>query len=118
MSLYRPELLAARQYASGSAPEMLDPLRTLFRLHPDLDLAYLDRHTRRKRQAIMVSKTSAFDRIAGWPGKVIRHDEFAAALADRRAAAGNPAMPRNEGTRRTPSKRALLKAIEEAGGKW
>ena len=34
------------------------------------------------------------------------------------ADAGNPAMPRNAGTRRTASKRALLEAIEDAGGKW
>ena len=36
----------------------------------------------------------------------------------RRAALGDPVMPRNAGNRRTPSKRALLKAIEEPGGKW
>jgi hypothetical protein len=27
-------------------------------------------------------------------------------------------VPRNAGQNRTPSKRALLKAIEDAGGKW
>ena len=27
-------------------------------------------------------------------------------------------LPRNSGKRRTVSKRALLKAIEEAGGRW
>lgn len=27
-------------------------------------------------------------------------------------------VPRNSGARRTPSKRALLKAIEDIGGKW
>jgi hypothetical protein len=27
-------------------------------------------------------------------------------------------VPRNSGKNRTPSKRALLKAIEDAGGKW
>lgn len=27
-------------------------------------------------------------------------------------------MPRNNGARRTESKKALLKAIEDAGGKW
>lgn len=27
-------------------------------------------------------------------------------------------IPRNSGKRRTASKRALLKAIEDAGGKW
>ena len=36
----------------------------------------------------------------------------------RRAAAGDPPVPRNAGKNRTASKRALLKAIEELGGKW
>lgn len=47
-----------------------------------------------------------------------RFENFAADIARRREAAGNPELPRNSGKRRTPSKRALLKAIEEAGGKW
>jgi len=45
-------------------------------------------------------------------------DEFAAEVARRRAALGEVEMPRNSGKRRTASKRALLKAIEEAGGRW
>ena len=36
----------------------------------------------------------------------------------RRTAASDVDVPRNSGKRRTPSKRALLKAIEAAGGKW
>jgi hypothetical protein len=42
------DLIADRmgQYASGTAPEMLRQARTLFRLHPDLDLAYLDERIR------------------------------------------------------------------------
>jgi hypothetical protein len=44
--------------------------------------------------------------------------EMGARLAARRAELGLPELPRNSGTRRTPSKRALLKAIEDAGGKW
>ena len=48
----------------------------------------------------------------------VSYPEFAAKLASRRLALGNPDLPRNAGTRRTPSKRALLKAIEDAGGKW
>jgi hypothetical protein len=36
----------------------------------------------------------------------------------RRAVVGEVDVPRNPGTNRTPSKRALLKAIGEAGGKW
>ena len=44
--------------------------------------------------------------------------DFGRDLQRRREAAGNPVMPRNSGKRRTASKRALLKAIEDAGGKW
>jgi hypothetical protein len=50
--------------------------------------------------------------------KTVKFDDFAADIARRREAAGNPELPRNAGNRRTPSKRALLKAIEDAGGKW
>lgn len=50
--------------------------------------------------------------------KIIDMAELGARLAARRAALGNLDLPRNAGTRRSPSKRALLKAIEEAGGKW
>lgn len=31
---------------------------------------------------------------------------------------GNPEAPRNSGLRRTESKKALLKAIEDLGGTW
>ncbi len=48
----------------------------------------------------------------------IKFEDFAADIARRREAAGNPDMPRNSGKRRTASKQALLKAIEAAGGKW
>ena len=60
----------------------------------------------------MASTTSTAEPLA------IPFAEFAADIERRRAAAGNPDMPRNAGTRRTPSKRALLAAIEAAGGKW
>ena len=50
--------------------------------------------------------------------KTVKFEDFAADIARRREAAGNPEMPRNSGKRRTASKRALLKAIEDAGGKW
>lgn len=50
--------------------------------------------------------------------KAAKFEDFAADIARRREAAGNPEMPRNSGKRRTTSKRALLKAIEDAGGKW
>lgn len=48
----------------------------------------------------------------------VTFEDFAADIARRREAAGNPDMPRNSGKRRTASKRVLLKAIEDAGGKW
>jgi hypothetical protein len=60
----------------------------------------------------MASKTSK-----GRP-KAVPLAELAADIARRREAAGVGDLPRNSGKRRTPSKRALLKAIEEAGGKW
>ena len=63
----------------------------------------------------MVSKTS---KTEAWPGPRVSHEEFAARLAARRAELGNPELPRNTGKRRTSSKRALLKAIEKAGGRW
>ncbi|WP_162184668.1 hypothetical protein [Sphingomonas hengshuiensis] len=45
--------------------------------------------------------------------------ELATRLAARREALGAPLdLPRNKGNRRTASKRALLEAIEAAGGKW
>lgn len=62
----------------------------------------------------MASTTSADD----WPGQRLDHVEFGRTLAARRAALGNPEMPRNAGNRRTPSKRALLQAIADAGGTW
>lgn len=44
--------------------------------------------------------------------------DFAADVARRQAEYGPIEVTRNSGTRRTESKRALLRAIEEAGGKW
>ena len=49
---------------------------------------------------------------------VIDMAAFGRDLARRRAAAGEPTLPRNSGNRRTASKRALLAAIEKAGGRW
>jgi hypothetical protein len=45
-------------------------------------------------------------------------EALGARIAARKAALGLPDPPRNTGKARTASKRALLKAIEEAGGKW
>lgn len=50
--------------------------------------------------------------------KGIPFEDFAAEMARRYEAAGRPELPRNSGLRRTASKRALLKAIAEAGGAW
>ena len=50
--------------------------------------------------------------------KPVKFEDFAADIARRKEAAGNPELPRNSGGRRTASKRSLLKAIEEAGGIW
>jgi len=65
----------------------------------------------------MGSKTSTAERRA------VPLAEFAAEVdrrrADYEARYGVPCvLPHNRGKRRTASKRALLKAIEEAGGKW
>ena len=45
-------------------------------------------------------------------------EAFGQDILRRRAAAGDPVVPRNAGNNRTASKRALLKAIEDVGGKW
>lgn len=39
-------------------------------------------------------------------------------IAERRIVVGNVSLPRNAGTRRTPSKTALLKQIAKVGGNW
>lgn len=45
-------------------------------------------------------------------------EAFGRELTRRRATLGNPELPRNAGNNRTESKRALLAAIEAAGGRW
>lgn len=45
-------------------------------------------------------------------------EAFGRELMRRRAALGNPELPRNAGNNRTESKRTLLAAIEAAGGRW
>lgn len=66
----------------------------------------------------MASKRSGTEIASDWTGPRIAHTDFVARLTARRAKAGITELPRNTGTRRTPSKRALLEAIEDAGGKW
>ena len=39
-------------------------------------------------------------------------------LSGRTAVVGAVKVPRNSGENRTPSKRALLKAIKDQGGEW
>ncbi len=62
----------------------------------------------------MASRT--FKTSAAQP--VIDMAEMGAAIAARKGQLGIPDLPRNSGARRTPSKQALLKAIDDAGGKW
>ena len=50
--------------------------------------------------------------------KPVTLEALGQAIDRRRAAVGEMEVPRNAGRRRTASKRALLKAIEAAGGKW
>lgn len=68
--------------------------------------------------ALIAAAQSDVER-AKWKGPRIDFETFVAQLAERRVALGKEIeMPRNSGTRRTESKKALLKAIEDAGGKW
>ena len=65
-----------------------------------------------KAPETMASKSSPPER------EPVSLEAFGQEVLRRRAAAGDPPVPRNAGNNRTASKRALLKAIEEAGGKW
>jgi len=67
----------------------------------------------------MASKTSPPP--APDPDSDLRRASFRAMakrLLQRRAELGDVEVPSNAGKRRTASKRALLKAVEDAGGKW
>jgi hypothetical protein len=61
----------------------------------------------------MVSRTSKSE-----AKRAVPLADFTARIARRRAETGITDLPRNSGTNRTPSKRALLKAIKDAGGEW
>ena len=65
-----------------------------------------------------VTSASKMSKADAGEAKIIDMAELGARLAARRAELGDPQLPRNAGARRSPSKRALLKAIEDAGGKW
>ncbi|MGI9377071.1 MAG: hypothetical protein ACR2PC_13405 [Tsuneonella suprasediminis] len=54
----------------------------------------------------------------GWTGRRIDLPEFSRAVAARKAELGLPELPDNAGENRTTSKRALLTAIKDVGGKW
>lgn len=45
-------------------------------------------------------------------------DEFIRRIEQRKAETGITDLPRNAGNRRTASKAALLKAINDLGGNW
>ena len=78
----------------------------------------------------MASKLSTADSAPDWTGPRISYKEFAEKIAARRSELGmiHPAdispeqrrrtEARNSGENRTESKKALLKAIEDLGGKW
>lgn len=65
-----------------------------------------------KVQEITVSQTFKVET------KAIPLSDFVADIERRRVATGITELPRNAGNRRTESKKALLAAIEAAGGKW
>jgi hypothetical protein len=50
--------------------------------------------------------------------KAIPLADFVADIERRRAVTGVDELPRNAGNRRSESKKALLDAIRDAGGKW
>lgn len=64
----------------------------------------------------MASKVSKAE--PAWTGRRLDFPVYSEALSKSRAELGEPDLPRNAGQNRTPSKRALLKAIAEAGGEW
>jgi hypothetical protein len=69
----------------------------------------------KKQAATMASKRS--NATDDWTGRKLDFAEFAAELGARRAELGQPELPRHASKNRTPRKLALLKAIEDAGGK-
>jgi hypothetical protein len=67
---------------------------------------------------VSTASKRSIEKPEAWSGRRINFAEFSRELFRRRAELGDIEVPRNSGTRRTESKRALLKAIEDAGGKW
>lgn len=66
-----------------------------------------------KAEAIMASQTSKAK-----VKRAISVAEFTARIERRRQETGITELPRNSGKSRTASKKALLKAIKDIGGKW
>lgn len=66
----------------------------------------------------MASKTSEPLPAPGEEGVPLRLSDLAEAIIRRRAESAVDTTPRNAGNRRTASKRALLKAIGDMGGRW
>jgi hypothetical protein len=66
----------------------------------------------------MASSDAETDSTGDWSGRVVAYRDFAMDLAARRGSAGEPDTPRNAGNRRTASKKALLKALENLGATW
>ena len=66
-----------------------------------------------KAEEITVSQTPKIK-----PKRAVSAAEFTAHIERRRQETGITDLPRNDGTRRTPSKKAMLKAIADVGGKW
>jgi hypothetical protein len=56
--------------------------------------------------------------VSAEPKRAIPIAEFAARIERRRAKTGITDLPRNSANRRTESKKALLRAIKDIGGKW
>ena len=64
----------------------------------------------------MASKTSKPD-LKNWPGRRLDMAEYGRTLARYLEDNGPIPVPRNSGSRRTESKKALLAAIDEAAAK-
>jgi hypothetical protein len=113
----KPARLICRQNGHFSAGfgfrrRQTGPIRPLLALHLDSDLVYLEGHIREEIAGEMAFKTLKTKRAP------VTLEAWGEAVERRRAVLGKVEIPRNAGTRRTPSKRALLKAIEDAGGQW
>ena len=104
----------AKQVRSDAPRRQCAQQRQFFNFTPTPKWRIWIKELGKKAQAIMASKTSRAEDAA----PIIDLAEMGARVAARKAALGLTDLPRNNGKRRTESKKALLKAIEDAGGKW